>query len=386
MNRKKILFVTTRSPFSSVFSGDRQRSKSIIDELNKKNNLEVLYSDTLRNKGNTKIKNFFFERNLLDSLKAILICLIKFKPLQLGYFYSKKIDIFIKANHEKYDTIIFHLIRAAQYLPKDFMGKRILEMTDLMSKNYDQVVKSFSVFNPLLYIYFLEKQLVKRYENYCEEYFDKIILASKNDIENRNIKYSNKFVEVPNTVKLQKNIYNYKNSNHKILFIGNLNYIPNKVACKKFAKKILPQLNKIYSNIEFHIVGEVSKMDKIYFNSIKKTYVHGPVKKLDKIIKSSICGICNVEIATGTQMKMLTYMSYGIPCVASYLSHKNTFFSKGKEVLVYKNNAEFLKLIRKLKEDKNLSIRLSKAAYFSFKKKYNTKKVFSVYNKIISSY
>ena len=56
-------------------------------------------------------------------------------------------------------------------------------MTDLMSKNYNQVVKSLSIFNPLTYIYFLEKYLVKKYESDCENYFDKIVLASKNDCE-----------------------------------------------------------------------------------------------------------------------------------------------------------------------------------------------------------
>ncbi len=45
MNKKKILFVSTRSPFSNIFSGDRQRAKEIIGHFNKKNNLEIVYSD-----------------------------------------------------------------------------------------------------------------------------------------------------------------------------------------------------------------------------------------------------------------------------------------------------------------------------------------------------
>tara|TARA_B100000287_G_C20475736_1_gene719102 strand:- start:176 stop:934 length:759 start_codon:yes stop_codon:yes gene_type:complete len=252
-----------------------------------------------------------------------------------------------------------------------------------MSKNYNQIVKSFSIFNPLTYVYFLEKHLVKRYENYCQNNFDKIVLASKNDLKNTDIKNLNKFVEVPNTVEINKNIYRYKSSNYKILFMGNLNYLPNKEACKNFAKKILPRLNKIYSNFEFHIVGEINNVDKIFFNKIKKTYIHGAVRKVDSIIKNSICGICNVEIATGTQMKMLTYMSYGLPCVSSTLSFRNTFFQKGKEVLVYKNDDEFVKLIKKLKEDKNFSKKISKISYSGFKKKYSKDKIFSVYDKII---
>ena len=383
MRKKKILFVTTRSPFSNTFSGDRQRAKAIIEHLRKKNNLDVLYSDQFEDPNNLKIGNIFFKRKFLDKIKGIIFSLIKFKPLQLGYFYSENVENFLRENYEKYDTIIFHLIRSAQYLPKGYRGKKILEMTDLMSKNYNQIVKSFSLFNPLTYLYFLEKNLVKKYETYCENSFDKIVLASKKDLNNSELINTKKFIEVPNTVEISKNIYKYKKSNYKILFIGNLNYLPNKEACKYFSKKILPRLNKLYTNIEFHIVGEIKNIDRFFFNSIKKTYVHGPIKKVDTIIKNSICGICNVKIATGTQMKMLTYMSYGLPCISSTVAFRNTFFKKQKELLVYKNDNDFIKIINKLKEDKKFSVKISKMSYSGLKKKYHKDKIFSDYNKII---
>ncbi len=383
MKKKRILFVTTRSPFSKIFSGDRQRAKTIINHLNKKNKLEIIYSDNFDEKGKTKIKSFFYKRRFIDKIKGILSCLIELRPLQLGYFYSDEIFKFLKFNHQNYDTIIFHLIRSAQYLPKDFMGKRLLEMTDLISKNYNQTINSISIFNPLKYIYLFEKILVKRYENYCEDYFDKIVLASKNDIKNTNIKEANKFIEIPNTTKKQKRIYSYKKSNCKVLFLGNLNYFPNKKACKKFSKIIMPKLNKIYPNLEFHIIGEVKILDKIFFNSLKKTYVHGPVKNIDAHIKNSICGVCNVNIATGTQMKMLSYMSYGLPCISSLQSFNNTFFKKDKEVLVYKNDNDFVKLIVKLKESKTFSNQISKASYSGFLRKYDERRLLSTYDKII---
>ena len=69
-------------------------------------------------------------------------------------------------------------------------------MTDLISNNYRQVVKSLSFLNPMFYIYYLEKYLVKKYEIYCADKFDKIICVSKNDFKNINIiKNKKKFVE-----------------------------------------------------------------------------------------------------------------------------------------------------------------------------------------------
>ena len=60
MKKKKILFVTTRSPFSNIFSGDRERAKLIIEELSKKNKLDILYSDNSKGlEEKSKKKNFF---------------------------------------------------------------------------------------------------------------------------------------------------------------------------------------------------------------------------------------------------------------------------------------------------------------------------------------
>ena len=96
-NKRKILFVTTRSPFSNIFSGDRLRARTIIQHLNKKNNLDVVYSDYFAGKYDPEVKKFIFKNNIIDKIKGILKCCITFEPLQLGYFYSKNVNNFV--NH-----------------------------------------------------------------------------------------------------------------------------------------------------------------------------------------------------------------------------------------------------------------------------------------------
>ena len=381
---KKILFVTTRSPFSNTFSGDRLRAKLIIKNLRTKNKVDVIYSD--RKKSFEEVKNnIFFKRKLFDKIKGILYSLINLYPLQLGYFYSSEVNNFLKKNHENYETIIFHLIRSAQYLPSQFKGKRILEMTDLLSYNYDQLIKSLSLINPLFYLYQFEKFLVKKYEKKCFERFKTVVFVSKNDFKFiKNVKKKNLFFSIPNPFEVKKNIFQHKNSNYKIIFIGNINYLPNKKACLYFSKKILPIINNLYQNkIEFHIAGEINLVNKVLLNKIKNTYCHGPQNNLEKFIKNSICGICNLEIATGLQNKILTYGCYGLPCISSKLSQKNTTLIDGKEILVYNTNKQFVKLICKLKENKKISNKLSRNFHAAVKKKYNKKLIFKDYNRII---
>ena len=78
---KKILFVTTRNPYSGRFSGDVIGSLKIINFLRKKHQIEVI---TLGDKKfNFKKKIIFFKKpNYFLKLFYVLSSLLKFEPLQ----------------------------------------------------------------------------------------------------------------------------------------------------------------------------------------------------------------------------------------------------------------------------------------------------------------
>ena len=63
--------------------------------------------------------------------------------------------------------------------------------------------------------------------------------------------------------------------NYKILFVGNINYLPNKIACYNFAKTIMPKLKIKYSNLEFNIVGKINFIDKLILSPALGIYI-GP--------------------------------------------------------------------------------------------------------------
>ena len=71
-------------------------------------------------------------------------------------------------------------------------------------------------------------------------------------------------VQIDFGVEKFKNFFKYEKKNFKILFIGNINYTPNKKACFDFIEKILPKIKLIYPEIEFHIIGEVNEIDRYF--------------------------------------------------------------------------------------------------------------------------
>ena len=383
---KKILFVTTSSLESENYTGDTVRARNIIKYLGKNNKIDIAcFNKDKKYKRLTKNGKIysFKENNILLRLFYIAISFFKLEPLQLGYFYSKKIKKFLQNKHKNYDTIIFHLIRSAQYLPSSFRGKKILEMTDLMSNNYNQTKKNMSLFNFFYYLYFLEGFLVSIYEKYCSKIFDKIILVSKKDINFHNKQFNKKVIEITSGIKIQKKTFKFNKKNYKILFIGNINYLPNKYACYHFAKNILPKINKTFPEIEFHIIGEINRLDKIkleFFNNVK---ILGKIKSLRKNINLAICGVSNLEIATGIQNKIFTYMSYALPTIASLKSSSGI---KGliekKDLLIYQDKKKLIEQIIKLKKNRLLSNQLSRNSYNKIKK-ISWEKTLKNYNKII---
>ena len=385
---RKILFVSSTPLSKKTFDGKEKRALSILKSLSKKNKVDVICIDQNQSINKKKIhfcnNEIRFQINLFQRFFNTLNSLFHLKPLQNGYFYSKEMFNFIENNKDRYDVIIFHLIRCAQYLPPDFSGMKILEMTDLISIRDQQIIKRLSIINPLKYLYILERFLIKRYEKIVSNKFDKIVFISKKELyEARKFIDRRKIEVIENIFKVEKNIFKFKSNNNKIIFLGNINYIPNKLACFDFTKNILPIINKKYPDITFNIIGKINFLDKFYFKLQNNTIIHGPVKNLETIFKNSICGICNVNIATGFQNKILNYMSYGLPTITSVESFDKSTFKKNKDILVYSKKNELIKFLLSLKEDKKLSYKLSRNSFNTTKNKFKFSKIFMKYQKIL---
>ena len=385
---RKILFVSSAPLSLETFDGKEKRALSILKSLSKKNKIDIACIDQDLKIRKKKIsfcnEENRFAINFLSRLINTFFSLLKIKPLQNGYFYSKEMANFVQDNKDNYDTIIFHLIRCSQYLPSEFRGKTILEMTDLLSVSYGQIIKKLSIINPLKYLYILEKFLIRKYEREISNQFDRVVFISRKELfEARKFIDKQKISIIENLFKVEKNIYKFKKNNNKVIFLGDINYLPNKLACYNFSKNIMSELLKIYPKIEFHIVGKVNFLNKIRLGFYPGVKVHGPVNNLKSIFINSICGICNVEIATGLQNKILSYMSFGIPVITSKESYSKEYFKNKKDLFVFSNAKDLIKKLLLLKRNKKLSEKLSKNSYGLLKKTFSESQIRYKYEKLM---
>ena len=381
---KKILFISTRNPFSGRYSGDVIRAKKFIYFLSRNNYVKVISTDTKNFKKKESKFNYegFRNTNLLQKGFYTFLSLLKLRPLQLGYFYSPEIHKYVKNNYKSFDLILFQSFRMAQYLPKNFKKKSILDMADLVSKNYEQTSKRLFFLNPISVIYFIESWLLKRYEKFCLNNFQKILLHSRKEINTLDKKYKKKITQYSFGIDQIKKKYNFNSENYKIIFIGNIKYAPNRDACFEFSNKILPIISKIYPKIEFHIIGEISKIDSFFLKKKQSVKVLNKINNLEPYLNQVVCGLANLKISSGIQTKLLTYMSHGIPSVCSQQVAENFDAIKESKISFYKNNEEMIKIILKLKRNKRFSLSSSKRSLQTIKK-FKWDKILPFLNKAI---
>ncbi len=381
---KKILFISVRDPFSERYSGDVIRSKKFVQYLSKKNNVEIACLDSTNKVTTSKRLTIrtFKRDNPLQCVINIIMSLIKLKPLHFSFFHSAEIKEFINDNYQNFDVIFCQSIRSFQFLSDKIYKKIILDMGDLYSKNYYQTAKELSFLNPLKVIYYFESIFVKKFENYCLKTADITLLFSKREIGLLKDFKKNKIVQINFGIDKIKNLYKHNKNNYKIIFIGNIKYTPNRQACLHFIKNVFPKLKSKFSNIEFHVFGEVRDIDKDFFLRAEGVKFYGKVKNLEPYLSKVICGLANLNISTGIQTKLLTYMSYGIPSVSSKKVLENFDKISSHKIIFYKSNSDLINLIIKFKENKFFSNQYSKRSLSEIKK-FKWEKVLKIFDKIV---
>lgn len=350
--KKKMLIICSRPPFPMI-GGDRVRFFNNIKVLSEIYELSLIYiSDEDSKEINEKelknyckeIKEFYFPkiRFYFNAFYGIFNKL----PLQVNYYYFKKIQKWIDQNKDKYDLVFCNHIRTTQYFLNYDSTYKIVDFVDAISMNYKKAKRK--VRGIWKYIYILEEKRVLDYELNISKKFNKKNIISSVDRDflyfygAQDINIIHNYV---NETIVKKNIAINKN---KIIFLGKMNYEPNITAVKYFSKEIFPLLKQEFKNLEFYIVGafptkEIKKLEKI--NGIKVTgFVENPK---DYILEAKLF-VAPMISGAGIQNKILEAMELGKTVITTPIGIEGLDQIKNyEEILVAKNKNEYIEIIMK---------------------------------------
>lgn len=327
---KNILIVLTRSPYP-IIDGTRQHVlNDVIKNLAQNYSLDLLLisnedfteeSRKFLSQYFSKIDYFHISKPLfvLNSLKS----LFSGRPLQTESYFIGAANNFLQGVLGKYDAVYLHTIRLGKYLEniksKGF-SNIFLDYNDAISLNYKSA-KTKAQF-PWNLIYAFEEKRVAREEIKMLGLTNLASIVSDKDRDyllNKKPEYKDKlFCIVP---RLEPVIMreNYEKSS-KLIFLGNINYPPNKDALINFAENIFPSVIKKESTLRLVVVGNGAQ--DINFPEIVRNNIDvlGFVDDLSSVLNSNNILVVPIRFGAGLPSKISNALAYGTTVIASPLA------------------------------------------------------------------
>ena len=351
--KKTVLVITTRPPLP-MDGGDSVRIFNICKELSHYYYINIILIGKDRDKillENARFFNKITAVQVYSFQKVWNIVKYGFSklPLQLAFFYSKKLSNVVNEQAENCDIIIPHLFRSANLVKDEFNEKVIFECCDSIGFAITKINKIDSL-KKLFYkidgkrILNFERQLLKKY--------NKNVLISNEDL-NYIDKESIFNIEVISNGRESECLIPDFMSNYNstgLLFIGNQRTYPNQSAIQFLLKFV-----KLYPEYNLVIAGKGSNA---YKNS-KNVIVVDFYQNLDIINELKIfAGVAPMDLGSGVQNKILDYLSLSIPCLTT--STGESGLSPMNPLLVFKNQLDLYCKLQELKKSYKAYIKVSK--------------------------
>ncbi len=369
INKKKFLIITPRYPIP-VIGGDKLRIYNICKALSQEFELSLLsFCETKKEMELIPDEPLFSEihKIYLPKWKSYLRSLIAYltnRPMQLGYYYSREMRSCLLKVLPNHDYVLAHLIRTGQYLEDiNTNCKKILEMTDAISLNYERVKKLKNrKHNFKTFLYSIESSRLKRYEKNILNKFDLITLVSNVDKGFLTDNKDNPTVQVyTNGVDISKFEVIDTSMGNDIIFIGNMRTEQNADACRYFSLDILPKIRSCYPNIRFKIIGITTVVFVKEFSKYEGVDIVGEVDSICDSAKNAFVAVCPMRLGAGIQNKILEYMALGIPTITTNLGLEGINAKIGSEIIVADTADNFKDAIIKIYNNRELGRRIGLA-------------------------
>ncbi len=142
-----------------------------------------------------------------------------------------------------------------------------------------------------------------------------------------------------------------------VVFVGNMEYLPNREAVKLIATKIAPLIWKEVENVKFLIVGRCA--ERINLPNLIFT---GTVKDIVEPLAISDLAIAPLFRGSGTRLKVLEYLACGLPVISTTNGVEGLNLEYGTSIIIEDDVNEFAKSIIKLLNDSDLAEKLRRNA------------------------
>jgi sugar transferase (PEP-CTERM/EpsH1 system associated) len=273
-------------------------------------------------------------------------------PSSMGYFYAPRLRRRIREELATgtYDLVFVHCSSVAQYVADTEGPRKILDFGDMDSQKWlaYSKIKPF----PLSAGYWLEGTKMRRAEEQLAKRFDLCTCTTR--MEWQTLEDFGTGVPTdwfPNGVDLAKFAPTDEPYDpDTICFVGRMDYYPNIECVHDFVENTLPLLISRRPSIRLTIVG-ADPVPSIRALASDNIVVTGSVPEVQPHVRAAALTVAPLNIARGTQNKILESLAMGVPCVCSDLAAGGVDCVPGEHILTGSTPAEYADQILRLLED-----------------------------------
>ena len=284
-------------------------------------------------------------------------------PSSMGFFHSAALARRIQEEvaREAFDLIFVHCSSVAPYVESLRGPHKVMDFGDMDSQKwltYAQV-RSF----PLSLGYSIEGRKMERAEARIARQFDLCTCTTRAELESlRSLDHQTPSDWFPNGVDLEKfHPSEEPYGRDRICFIGRMDYYPNQEAVLRFCRDILPRLQAARPGLEFLVVGAAPSAEIRKLGERPGITVTGTVPNVQPYVQGSCLTVAPLDIARGTQNKILESLAMGVPVVTSDLAAQGVDVVPGEHLLAAREPDAFAEAVLRLLESEEERRRFAEA-------------------------
>lgn len=395
----KILMLTPYLPYPPS-SGGQIRSYNLIRELSKDHEITLF----------SLIKHDY-EKEYIDKIKPFCREIKVFKraekPWTIGNIVRTGLSLYpfvvirnFSSNEaeavktvlekEQFDIIHAETFYISPHIPKTNIPIVLVDQT-IEYEVYNHYVRNYRIplLRPLLNMDVLK---IKYWESYYWKRAARVVAVSDDDARVMRAQVPGINVTVvPNGVGedlIQEVPIHF---NHKILFIGNYDWLQNAEAARILAREVFPKIKAEFTDSELIIAGQ--NTDKI--NDLKaqgitiNDFAVDDIGSVQKVFRTSGVLVAPLYGPGGTRLKILSAMAANLPVVTTKIGNQGIDAEPDESIMRGETSEELADAAIKLLKDKKLYERIARNARKLVEEKYSyqviAKKLTGVYEDALKS-
>ncbi len=285
-------------------------------------------------------------------------------PSSMGFFYSPQLARTIRRvlRERRFDLILVHCSSVAQYVASVRDVPKILDFGDMDSQKWLEYAhyKPF----PLSTGYWLEGVKLEAEERRLAAAFDTCTATTRAEWETL-YEYGVKTPSdwFPNGVDTEFFAPDSEPYDaNTICFVGRMDYYPNQECMFDFCERVLPLVRALRPALKLIIVGADPSPKVRRLGEIAGVTVTGSVPDVRPYVRRSALMVAPLNIARGTQNKLLEAMAMGVPVVTSRVAAGGVDAIAGEHFQVASTPQEYRDAILRILADASERNRLAAAS------------------------